>query len=293
MSVRDGPVGLIGLGHLGRAIATRLLDEGCALLVWNRTADVCDALAEYGAEPTATLGELVERCDAVLLCLDDTATVQEVVFGADGVDVFAADEQILVDLSATAPTATRWFARELAQRSGMAWVDAPVVGDLEDAQQGSLLATVGGAEADVARVRPLLELFCARVSRMGEVGTGQAARLCHAMLAGATTLALAETIAWAERNGVDTEQLAAALAGAPADSLLLQRMGTRMAVREFDPLLVTTAALRHDLDLAIDCARASGAALPLVALAAQLLHQHGLRAQADADLSTLIELYTE
>lgn len=145
------------------------------------------------AEPTATPGELVERCDTVLLCLDDTATVQEVVFGADGVAVFAADEQILVDLSATAPAATRWFARELAQRSGMAWVDAPVVGDLEDAQQGSLLATVGGAESDVERVRPLLELFCARVSRMGDVGTGQAARLCHAMLAGATALALAET----------------------------------------------------------------------------------------------------
>ncbi len=293
MSVHDGLTGLIGLGHLGRAIATRLLDEGCALLVWNRTADVCDAVAEYGAEPTATLGELVERCDIVLLCLDDTVTVQEVVFGADGVAAFAADGQILVDLSATAPAATRRFARELVQRSGMAWVDAPVVGDLEDAQQGSLLATVGGVEADVERVQPLLELFCARVSRMGEVGAGQAGRLCHAMLAGATVLALAETIAWAERNGVDAERLPTALAGAPADSPLLQRVGARMAVREFGSLRVTTAALRHDLDLAIDCARATGAALPVVALAAQLLHQHGLRVQPDEDLATLIELYTE
>lgn len=293
MSSRDAVIGLLGLGHLGRAIAARLLDDAATLLVWNRSAEACDAVAERGAEPVVSIAELVERCDVVLLCLDGGDALEEVVFGADGVAAFAAEEQLLIDLSATSPAATRRCARELAQRSGMAWVDAPVLGDLADAEQGTLVAVVGGDEDDVERARPLLGRFCSRVTHMGEAGAGQAARLCHALLAGATVLALAETMAWAERNGVDTERLPEALAGAPADSPLLQRAGTRMAVREFEPLLATTIALRRELDLALDGARTSGAALPIAALAAQLLRQQALRARQDEDVATLIELYTE
>ncbi len=293
MSSREAVTGLLGLGRLGRAIAARLLDDGATLLVWNRSAEVCDAVAERGAEPVASIAELVERCDVVLLCLDGADAVEELVFGADGIASFASEEQLLIDLSATGPAATRRLARELAQRSGMGWVDAPVLGDLEDAEQGTLVAVVGGDEDDVERARPVLERFCSRATHMGEAGAGQAARLCHALLAGTTVLALAETIAWAERSGVDTERLPEALAGAPADSLLLQQVGTRMAVREFEPLLATTVALRRELDLALDGARASGAALPLAALAAQLLRQQALRAQPEEDLATLVELYTE
>lgn len=285
--------GLLGLGHLGRAIAARLLDDDATLLVWNRSAEACDAVAERGAEPVASVAELVERCDLVLLCLDGADAVEEVVFGTDGVAAVATEEQLLIDLSATGPAATRRFARELAQRSGMGWVDAPVLGDLEDAEQGTLVAVAGGDEDDVERARPLLGRFCSRVTHMGEAGAGQAARLCHALLAGAGVLALAETVAWAERNGVDTERLPEALAGAPADSPLLQRVGTRMAVREFEPLLATTVALRRELELALDGARASGAALPLAALTAQLLRQQALRARPEEDLATLVELYTE
>lgn len=289
--MHDGAVGLIGSGAI-LALAERLLACGVDLLVWDRDADGCEDLAELGAEPVIALDEFMERCDIVLLCVDDAVAMDEFVLGVEGMAAFAAEEQILVDLAHTAPTATRRLAHELAQRSGMAWVDAPLLGDFGGAGDDSPSSVVGGAETDVAHVLPLLESLCSRVTYVGEVGAGQAARLCHAMLTGSTTLAIAETIAWAERNGVETERLPAALENTAADSPLLQCIGARMAVRESEPASLRIAALRGELEQALECARESGATLPMIALMTQLLYQHGLRTSADEDLATLIELYS-
>lgn len=290
--MHDAVVGLIGLGAR-HGVAARLLAEGNELLFLEDESDGAEELVELGAEAVAVLGELIERSDVVLLYLEDTDVMNEFVLGTEGMATFAADDQILVDLSATAPAATRWLAHELARRSGMAWIDAPFIVEPDDAGGEDLCLVVGGSEEDVALVRPLLECFASRVTHMGEAGSGQATRLCHAMLAGATVLAIAETLVWAERNGVDAERLAAALAETPADSLLLQQVGASMAVREVAPASLTTAALRRSLEQALECARDTGTALPMVALATQLLYQHGLRESPDQDLGALVELYTE
>ncbi|MBP6482619.1 MAG: NAD(P)-dependent oxidoreductase, partial [Pseudomonadales bacterium] len=225
----DEVIGFVGLGRMGRAIAARLLEANRELIVWSRSAQACDALLERGAEMADTLGELVERADLVLLCLGDAAAVEDVVFGEDGVAAFGSDDQILVDLSSIDPAQTRHFARELGQLCGMAWVDAPVAGDVQGAEEGELIVLAGGHEDDIERLRPLLECIARRVTRMGDTGAGQVAKLCHQMLAGAAALALAETMAFAERSGIDAERLPEALADGYADSLTVQVLGPRMA----------------------------------------------------------------
>jgi 3-hydroxyisobutyrate dehydrogenase len=289
----DEVIGFVGLGRMGQAIAARLLEANRELIVWNRSAEACDTLVEGGAEMADTLGELVERADLVLLCLGDAAAVEDVVFGEDGVAAFGSDDQMLVDLSSIDPAQTCRFARELGQLCGMAWVDAPVAGDIQAAEEGRLLVFAGGHEDDIERVRPLLECVARRVTRMGDTGAGQVAKLCHQMLAGAAALALAETIAFAERSGIDAERLPGALADGYADSLTLQVFGPRMAVRQFEPVIARLGTLARDIDAGVTAARAAGAAVPFTALAAQLLRQHALRTPPDEDLATLIELYSE
>ncbi len=289
----DEVIGFVGLGRMGQAIAARLLEANRELIVWNRSAQACDALLERGAEMADTLGELVERADLVLLCLGDAAAVEDVVFGEDGVAAFGSDDQMLVDLSSIDPAQTRRFARELGQLCGMAWVDAPVAGDAQAAEEGELLVLAGGHEDDIERVRPLLECIARRVTRMGDTGAGQVAKLCHQMLAGAAALVLAETIAFAERSGIDAERLPEALADGYADSLTVQVLGPRMAVRQFEPVIGRLGTLAQDLDTGVTAARAAGAAVPFTALAAQLLRQHALRTPSNEDLATLVELYSE
>lgn len=289
----DDVIGFVGLGPMGRAIAGRLLEAGIELIVWDGDLQACDALVERGAEMAETLRELTERSDVVLLCLGDTRAVEEAVFGDDGIAAFAGEDQILVDLSGVEPQATRRFARELDQTCGMAWVDAPVVGDPQGAEDGELLVLAGAFEDDLERVRPLLDCFSRRITRVGDVGTGQAAKLCHEMLSGIASLALAETIAFAERSGVDAERLPEALADGYADSLALQRYGPRMAVRQFEPGVTGLAALGRGIDAAVSSARAAGAAVPLTALVAQLLRQHALRAPPEDDPATVVELYSD
>lgn len=289
----DEVIGLAGVGRMGQAIAGRLLEADVELIVWNRDPARCEPLVERGAEMADSLGELTERVDLVLLCLSDAAAVEEVVFGEDGIAAYGAEDQILVDLSGIEPEATRRFARELDQLCGMAWVDAPLAGDVQDAEDGELIVVAGGREEDVERVRPVLGAFSRRVTRMGDTGTGQATRLCHQALAGATLLALGEAVAYAERSGVDAERIPEALAGAAAVAPLAQGVGERMAVRQFEPVFADIGTLLRDLDTIVRSGREAGAALPLAALGAQLLRQHALRTGADEDLATLIELYTE
>lgn len=293
MHDNDELIGFVGLGRMGQAVAARLLEANLELIVWNRSTEACEALVEAGAEMADSLGELVERADIVMLCLADAAAVEQVVFGEDGIAAFGADDQLLVDLSSIDPAATRRFARELARLCGMAWVDAPVAGGVQAAEEGELIVLAGGHEDDIERVRPVLECAARRVTRMGDTGAGQVAKLCHQMLAGSAAFALAETIAFAERSGIDAERLPEALGDGHADSPALQALGPRMAVRQFEPVLARLGTLAQDLDTAVTAARAAGAAVPFTALAAQLMRQHALRMPPGEDLATLVELYSE
>lgn len=293
MHDNDELIGFVGLGRMGQAVAARLLEANLELIVWNRSTEACEALVEAGAEMADSLGELVERADIVMLCLADAAAVEQVVFGEDGIAAFGADDQLLVDLSSIDPAATRRFARELARLCGMAWVDAPVAGGVQAAEEGELIVLAGGHEDDIERVRPVLECAACRVTRMGDTGAGQVAKLCHQMLAGSAAFALAETIAFAERSGIDAERLPEALGDGHADSPALQALGPRMAVRQFEPVLARLGTLAQDLDTAVTAARAAGAAVPFTALAAQLMRQHALRMPPGEDLATLVELYSE
>ncbi len=285
-------IGFIGIGAMGSRMAMRLLDAGFDVLVWNRTPDRCDDLVARGAEELDTVGELVEACDMLLLCLPDADAVEQVVFGPEGIAAVVEEEQLLVDLSCTDPESTRRFARELQAQSGAGWVDAPVSGGPTAAAAGTLTIMAGGNEDDVERARPVLECLGNNLSHMGECGSGQLARACHQLLVGASTLLLAEMIALAERAGLDAELLPSAFAGGLADSPLLRVLAPRMAVRQYEPVLSGLGTVQKDLDAVLDLARAADASAPFSALAAQLLRQHRARAGNETDISSVIEFFS-
>ena len=293
METESPVIGFIGLGTMGTPMASRLLDAGFDVWVWNRSADKCDDLSDLGAEIASSPAELADECDVIMLCVTDAAAVESVVFGPEGIAETACDDHLIIDFSSIAPGATRRLAARLEADTGAGWIDAPVSGGVPGAEQGTLTILAGGSVDDIDQVRPLLEPLCARLTRMGDVGAGQVAKLCNQMIVGVNMLVITEMIAMAERAGVDAERLPQALAGGFADSIPLQLFGPNMAIREHEPVLAKLGLLLKDLDNATLHSRAVGAAVPMTALASQLLQQHIGRGDPDADWTTLIDLYSD
>ena len=280
-----------GIGLMGLPICRRLLAAGFDLTVWNRSPDKCEPLLEAGARQVRTPAELCAHADLVLLCLADTAAVQEVVFGAQGIQQGARADQLLVDLSSVEPAATRAMAARLEQVAGMRWVDAPVSGGVAGAEDGSLAIMAGGSTADIERIRPVLMHLGQRLTHMGELGAGQVSKVCNQMIVACNALVIAEVVALAERSGVDAGLLAGALAGGFADSRPLQILAPQMAEERFEPVRWHVRTLLKDLDTAVRLAGQQGSATPMSGLAAQLMRQHGARGNLERDPATLVQLY--
>lgn len=281
-----------GIGLMGLPMTRRLLAAGYSLTVWNRSAGKCASLVDQGARVADTPAGLC-GADIVMLCLADTAAVREVVFGPGGIVEAARPGQLLVDFSSAEPSATRAMAAELAARTGMRWVDAPVSGGTPGAEAGSLAIMAGGREADIERIRPVLAHLGQRLTRMGEVGAGQVTKVCNQMIVACNALVIAEVVALAEKAGVDAALIAPALAGGFADSRPLQILAPQMAESRFEPIKWHVRTLLKDLDTAVALSREQGGATPMSGLAAQLMRLHASQGRAERDPATLVLRYRE
>lgn len=286
-------IAFAGIGLMGLRMCRRLLAAGYPLTVWNRSPDKCTPLVEAGARQASSPAELCASADIVLLCLADTAVVREVVFGPGGIAAGAREEQLLVDHSSLEPAATRAMAADLEARSGMRWIDAPVSGGTAGAEAGSLAIMAGGRAEDIERVRPVLMNLGQRLTRMGDVGTGQVTKACNQMIVACNALVIAEVVALAERSGVDASLIAPALAGGFADSKPLQILAPQMAASEFEPIKWHVRTLLKDLDTAVQLSREEGSATPMTGLAAQLMRLHGSQGHLEQDPATLVKMFRE
>jgi len=284
-------LGFIGLGLMGTPMTRRLLSAGFDVTVWNRTPARAASLSEAGAHVAGSIAEVMASVDVVLLCLANTAVVEEVVFGPEGVAEHGRIGQRLVDLSSSDPAATRDFADWLDSECGMRWVDAPVSGGVTGAEAGSLAIMCGGEAEDIEAIRPLLAPLSAQVTHMGPVGSGQVTKVCNQMVVGCQAAVLAEMVALAEASGVDARRLTDALAGGFADSTPFRILTPRMAQRDFADPPWHLRTLLKDLDMAVAQSQRSGSATPMSGLAAQLMRAHAGRGHAAHDPAILVEAY--
>ena len=282
-------IGFIGLGLMGLPLCRRLQAAGFPLTAWNRSADKLEQARTEGMQTTSSLVELAASSDILMLCIADAAAVQSVV---TQLQPALRAGQLIIDLSSIDPDTTRRCAEQVKQQ-GASWVDAPVSGGVNGATQGTLVVMAGGSEQDISRASQVLQPLAQRITRMGEVGSGQVTKICNQLIVAANAMLIAEAVALAENNGVDASLLAPALAGGFADSLPLQILAPRMAARQAEPVQWKVATLLKDLDNAGQLSKQSQSATPLAALASQLMRLHAAQGHSNADLSSVIHLYQE
>jgi 3-hydroxyisobutyrate dehydrogenase len=284
-------VAFIGTGLMGVPMAHRLLAAGFSVRVWNRTPDKLQELLAAGAAHAASPAEAAQGADAACLCLANSAAIDAVLFGDRGIASAANAAPLLVDFSTIGPARTLEFAQRLRERCESSWVDAPVSGGATGAAQGKLVIFCGGSTADVDRLGPLFAALAQRVTRVGELGSGQTLKLCNQLIVASNLVAIAEALTLAAANGLDPKILPDALTGGFADSIPLQIFGRRMAARVRNPKLGELALMLKDLDAVEALARERHVELPLAAAALRVYRHAADAGFIHEDLSALVSLY--
>lgn len=287
----DAPLpglGFIGLGAMGRPMASNLLKAGYPLVVYARDAARAEPLLTVGAQRAATPAELARAVEAVFINVSDDLAVADVLFGNDGLTRGLRTGMLVVDLGTSSPAATRAHATRLAAL-GVALLDAPVSGGERGAIAGKLSIMVGGEAGAFARALPMLRAMGENIVHVGASGAGQVAKACNQIAVSATLLGVAEALAFARRQGEDAALVRQALLGGAAYSRILEVHGQRMLTEDFAPGF---KARLHQKDLGIVLAEAQrlGMALPASALASQVINALVGRGGAELDSAALIRV---
>jgi 2-hydroxy-3-oxopropionate reductase len=286
-------VGFIGLGLMGRPMASNLLKAGFPLVVHNRSRKSVEALAASGARAAVSPADVARQSAIVITMLPDSKDVQLVLSGPDGVFETVQPGAVLIDMSSISPVVARALAAEARQR-GATMLDAPVSGGEIGAINASLSIMVGGDAAALERVRPILNAMGnpERVVHIGESGAGQLCKVCNQIAIGGTLAVVGEAFALARKAGVDPARVREALLGGFASSRVLEVHGERILRRNYAPGF-RTRLYHKDMGIALETARAYDVPMPVSAEVQQLVNRMMAAGQAEADYSALARVLFE
>lgn len=209
-------VGFVGLGFMGQGMAANILKKGYPLVgMAHRNRAPLETLIAQGAGEAKSAREMAERCEVIVLCVTGSPEVLAIVEGADG--VMSANKKLtIVDCSTSDPSATTALAARLAQK-GITLIDAPLGRTPADAAAGTLDVMVGGADADVARVRPILDCFAGRVIHTGPTGSGHTMKLLNNFLSMGYAALYAEALMLGRKAGLTPQTFDSVIRGGRMD----------------------------------------------------------------------------
>ena len=261
-------VGVVGLGLLGGAVASRLLAAGHAVVGFDVARDRVAALEARGGTGAASPVAVARAADAVLTLLPSLASVEDVVLGPAGLITAARPDEPIVQMSTISPALTERPAAALAER-GLAFLDCPVSGTSSMVERGDGILFVGGERALYERWRPVLEAILPRAVYIGRAGQAMVLKLIANLLVALHSAAAAEALGLARRAGLDLGLALDVLAKSAASSRMLEVRGPMM-VRDAFPAQMKLDLFMKDLHLIQDAAGAVGAPVPLTDVAERL-----------------------
>lgn len=279
-------VAFLGLGIMGRPMASNLVKAGHEVTVWNRTPGK-DKEVE-GARAAASPAEAARESEVVWMCVSDTSAVESVLLGADGVMGSLNGGVIVVDSSTISPSATRNFAERVKAR-GAVYVDAPVTGSKTGAENGTLIFMVGGDEAPIERLKPLFAAMGKKIFHMGETGKGHAAKLAMNLQIALIYEGFAEALTLAAKLGVDAETLLPLIDASMVRSGVVEYKAPFVMKRDFTPNF-PLRLMHKDIRLALDAAKEARVKLPALETVEEVYDVATEDGQQDLDYSATITL---
>jgi 3-hydroxyisobutyrate dehydrogenase len=281
------PVGLVGIGLMGEAFAQRLLGAGLGVIGYDIDPAKTARLARMGAQPAASICDVAQRCDPMLLAVFSTDQVEEVV--EHGMLPALGDNSSRVVLCASTcdPDRIAALGARVAER-GLTFLETPVSGTSEQVRRGEGVGLIGGDREVAAGLAPVLNALFASHFHVGRVGDAGRAKLAINLILGLNRLALAEGLVFAARLGLDPAAFLPIARASAAYSQVMDTKGPKMLARDFAPEGRVRQTLK-DARLMLDQARAVGQRLPLLEIHADVLEACLRAGDGDRDNSIVIE----
>lgn len=284
-------VGFVGTGVMGAAMAGHLADAGYRLRVHNRTRAKAEALLARGAVWCDTPGEVADGADAVVTIVGYPADVEAVYLGEGGLVERAAPGAVLIDMTTSTPSLAVRIAAAAAER-GVEALDAPVSGGDVGAREARLTIMVGGTEAALASVEPLLGVMGPNVVLQGGPGAGQHTKMSNQIAIAGALVGACEALAYAEAAGLDPRLVLRSITAGSANSWQLANYVPRMLAGDFAPGFYVKHFIK-DMRIASDSAKEMGIELPALDLVLRLFEQLAERGGADNGIHALYLLYRD
>lgn len=235
-------VGFIGLGNLGKAIASRLLSQDVELVVWNRTPARTEGL---GAVVASDPADLINQTDVVFLNLFDSKAVSDVLQGDNGLLTGDCRDKIVIDTTTNHfGEVTRFYA--LLEDAGACYLEAPVLGSVNPALQGALTILVSGDEDAYKRATPYLEKIGKRIFYLGERTLATKMKLVNNLVLGSFMASIVEAVALGEKVGIERTTVLDILAAGAGNSAVLTGKREKLMQQDFAPHF-SIAAIHKDL----------------------------------------------
>lgn len=283
-------IGFVGLGIMGRPMAKNLIKAGHELTVYDINKAAVKELAEAGAKEAANNREVAQSADLVITMVPNSPHVRAAVFGENGLaEGMKSNASVLIDMSSIDPVESRAIASELA-KIGVEMLDAPVSGGEPKAIDGTLSVMVGGKKEIFDRFSEVLSAMAGSVVYVGEIGSGNVAKLANQMVVAANIGIVAEALTFAKKAGTDPELVYHAIRGGLAGSTVMDAKAPMMLAGNYNPGFRIDLHIK-DLTNALNAAHAINMPVPMTAHMMEVMQELKIHDEGSCDHDDIVRFY--
>ncbi len=260
-------VGFIGMGTMGRPMAKNLMRAGFPVTVYNRTKSKTTELEKLGATKAASPKEVAMNSDVLVSCVTDSAAVEEIALGPDGIIEGAHEGLVYIDCSTISPVSTQRVAESLSEK-GVKMLDAPISGGEKGAIEGTLAIMVGGDEQVFEECMDIFQGMGKNIVHIGDIGMGQVCKACNQMIAACTLAGISEAFVLGTKAGIDPHLMLSVLSKGVNRSWYMENVTPEIIKRNFKPGF-RLAHHYKDLGIALSAGKSIGTPL----LVTSIIHE--------------------
>ncbi len=282
-------IGFIGLGIMGKPMSKNLVKAGYDLVVFDHDVKKMDEVAAEGAAKGSSTADVAGQCEVIITMLPNSPHVRAVCLGEGGIAETAKAGTIVIDMSSIDPVESKSIGAELSKK-GIEMMDAPVSGGEPKAIDGTLSVMVGGSKENFDKYYDLLMTVAGSVVYVGELGSGNVAKLANQVVVALNIAAVSEALTLAVKNGVDPELVYQAVRGGLAGSTVLDAKAPMMMAHNFKPGFRIELHIK-DLANALNAAHATSTSLPLTSQVMEIMQALKNDGCAAEDHSAIVKYY--
>ncbi|MBM7704689.1 NAD(P)-dependent oxidoreductase [Metabacillus iocasae] len=286
---KETKVGFVGIGVMGKSMASHLLHAGFPLYIYTRTKEKAQRLLESGAIWKESIADLAKECDVVFTMVGYPKDVEETYLGEEGLLQYAKQGSYLIDMTTSEPSlAIRIY--EEGKKKNIHVLDAPVSGGDIGARDAKLTIMVGGEEQVFEACKPLFEKLGTNIILQGKAGAGQHTKMCNQITIASTMMGVSEAMVYAEKAGLDPQTVLLSISTGAAGSWSLDNLAPRMIAQNFEPGFYIKHFIK-DMSIAVEEAKALGIHAHGLALAKKLYEELAEQGEENSGTQALYKLY--